>query len=290
MDFGILSRKIASKLKTIPPLWNSQTAVLELSAECYPMWEQSEWLDFYFRYLCEKHLPNVIPISEKVCGTTFFDGIKDFVPDFKEDLSGKNKNGEAEQKESNISSRDFDIAYKNYQHWRQMEWVESYFNYLCEKQLSAFLQVPGPSYQMFSFNAFLEIPWIFKAYIENTGNKKIILADADLVTQGLVEFGKIGIILANGFLEYPKKDTSKNNISDTTKNNQDKLIMKKEMRQHSVFQLKHIYFIPLSSQVIQKCETFQPVGFKNKKNLREKVLVNISDAKNKSEFSLKFSD
>jgi hypothetical protein len=67
------------------------------------------------------------------------------------------------------------------------------------------------------------------------------------------------------------------------------MIMKKEMRQHSVFQLKHIYFIPLSSELINKCETFQPGGFKNKEHLREKVLLNVPEVTEKQQFSLDFS-
>lgn len=287
MDFDTLSRKIASKLKTIPSLWNSQTAVLELSAECYPMWEQSEWLDFYFNYLCEKHLPNVIPINEKVCGTTFFDGIKDFIPDFKESTAGKTKNGKAEQKESNIYSRDFDIAYKNYQHWRQMEWVESYFSYLCEKKLSSILQIPGPSYNKMHFNALLEIPWLFEPYIENSGNKKIILADADLITWGLNDFENIGVIIGSGFIRYPDKKTVTNGKDNKIYKN--KIAMIKELRQHTIFNLKDIYFLPFTSDLVSKCETFQPGGTK-KGHLPEKILIDISDIRNKCHYSLNFDN
>ena len=287
MDFKALSKKIGDKLKTIPSLWNSQTAVLELSAECYPMWEQSEWLDFYFSYLCEKHLPDFIPINEKVCGTTFFDGIKDFVPDFEESLSGKTKNGKAEQKKSLIPSRDFDIAYKNYQHWRQMEWIESYFNYLCEKKLTQILQIPGPSCNKMHFNGLLEIPWIFKTYIENTGNKKIILADADLITQGLKDFENIGVIISSGFIEYPDNKTATNG-----KNNKiykDKIAMMKELRQHTIFNVKDIYFLPFSADLVSKCETFQPGGTK-KEHLSEKILIDIGDIINQSQYSLNFDN
>ena len=95
MKFKTLSENIGDKLKDIPQLWNSQTAVLKLSENCYPAWEQSEWLDFYFRYLCEKYLPKEIPMNEKICGTTFFDGIQDFSPDFKKNtlkIQGISKN------------------------------------------------------------------------------------------------------------------------------------------------------------------------------------------------------
>jgi len=287
MDFKDLTKKIGNKLKTIPSLWNSQTAVLELSAECYPTWEQSEWLDFYFSYLCEKHLPNLIPINEKVCGTTFFDGIKDFVPDFGEGLSETIKNGEAEQKESNFSSRDFNIAYKNYQYWRQMEWIESYFNYLCEKKLSRIFQIPGPSYDKMHFNAFLEIPWIFKTYIENTGNKKIILADADLITRGLNDFENIGVIIGSGFIKYPDKKTVTNGKDN--KIYKDKIAMIKELRQQTIFNLKDIYFLAFTSDLIKKCATFQPRGTK-KEHLPEKILIDIGDIRNKSQYSLNFDN
>jgi len=287
MDFKALSKKIGDKLKTIPSLWNSQTAVLELSAECYPMWEQSEWLDFYFSYLCEKHLPNFISINEKVCGTTFFDGIKDFVPNFEENLSEKTKNGKAEQKESYISSRDFNIAYTNYQHWRQMEWIESYFNYLCEKKLTRIGQIPGPSYDKMHFNALLEIPWIFKPYIENTGNKKIILADADLIIQGLNDFENIGVIIGSGFIKYPDKKTVTNGKDN--KIYKDKIAMIKELRQHTIFNLQDIYFLPFTSDLIKKCETFQPGGTK-KEHLPEKILIDIGDIRNKSQYSLNFDN
>lgn len=287
MNFKSLSHKIGEHLKIISPKWDSKKAILELSEECYPGWEQSEWIDFYFSYLCEKYLPKEVPMREKVCGTTFFDGIQDFSPDFmvENQLNGFGQ----ENKKSFLNKKDFDLAYFNYQHWRQMEWIESYFNYICEKRLSKTLQMPGPSYQKHRFNGFLEIPWIFKVYIENTGNKKIILADAELITQGLIEFDKVGIILATGIVEYPKEETPGNNINSNKGQNQYEMIMKKEMRQHSVFQLKHIYFIPLSSELINKCETFQPGGFKNKEHLREKVLLNVPEVTEKQQFSLDFS-
>ena len=288
MNFNSLSNKIGKYLQTISPKWDSRKAVLKLSEECYPGWEQSEWMDFYFRYLSEKYLPEEIPMNEKVCGTTFFDGIQDFSPDFK--AENQQNVSESKEKKSFLTKKDFDLAYYNYQHWRQMEWIESYFNYLCEKKLFGILQMPGPVYQKFSFSGFLEIPWIFRAYIENTGNKKIILADADLITCGLNDFEKIGIILATGIVEYPKKEISVNNINNYKEQNQYELIMKKEMRQHSVFQLKHIYFIPLSSELIQKCKTFQPGGSKNREHLREKVLLNVSEVKTKQQFSIDFSE
>lgn len=287
MNFKDLSKKIGDKLKTTPSLWNSQTAVLELSAECYTMWEQSEWLDFYFGYLCEKYLPKVLSIDEKVCGTTFFDGIRDFVPDFNQTKSEKTKEKMDQNKEIYSNNKDFDIAYRNYQHWRQMEWISSYFNYLCEKRLSHILEIPGPSYQKMSFNALWEIPWIFKAFIENTGNKKIILADADLVIQGLRDYKSIGVIIGFGYIEYPDKNKVTNTRNGKMYKN--RMAMMNELRQHSIFNLNKIYFLSFSANLIQKCETFQPGGVK-REHLPEKILIDRKDIEDRFQYSLDFNN
>jgi hypothetical protein len=288
MHFKSLSQKIGDRLRTIPSMWNSQSAVLTLSRECYPMWEQSEWLDFYFRYLCEKHLPQVVAMHEKVCGTTFLNGIQDFSPDFKVKPPKNIGKSRESNKELTDSIKEFSLAFSNYQHWRQMEWIESYFNYLCEKKLSGLLQVPGPLYHQSTFNALLEIPWIFKVNIQNTGNQKIILGDADLITHGLSDFHQIGIIIATGVVEYYGRDIPEK--EDKIKIRNKKQVMKKELRYHSIFRLKHIYFLPFSLDLVQKCETFQPGGVRTTEKLREKILLNIPDIQNKYQFSLKFSE
>ncbi|MDD4362816.1 MAG: hypothetical protein PHD33_01210 [Atribacterota bacterium] len=257
MNFKYLSQKIASKLLEIPFKWNSRLAVLELSKDCYAGWEQSEWLDFYFRYLCEKYLPDYIPMHDKVCGTTFFDGIHDLSPDFGEKIFPPNPGQDLKDKSSDFN-REFTLAYSNYQHWRQMEWIESYFSYLCVKHLSGFLKIPGPRYKKRSFDGFLEIPWLFKVFIENTGNKNIILADADLMVKGISKYEKIGIVVAEGRAEYYKEKADKN------------------MRQNSMFILKNIFILPFTADVMQKCKTFQLAGIKTGNGLPEKILLDIA--------------
>ena len=287
MNFSDLSRRIAQKLRKIPPTWNSQSAVLELSNACYSKWEQSEWLDFYFRYLCEKHLPHVIPMNEKVCGTTFFDGIFDFSPSFKPD---NHQDIEIQEKEgSGVSSanREFSLAYSNYQHWRQMEWIESYFNYLCERRLSRFLKIPGPAYNRMAFDAIMEIPWIFKIDIQNIGNPNIILEDADLILRGLSDFQQIGIILARGFAEYYRgKMPEEKDNSRVSSMYQEKPRMNKKLRLHSIFHLRKIDFIPFSFDSLEKCETFQPGKMEVREKLREKILLNIPDIQRKSQYTI----
>ncbi|HZK11962.1 MAG TPA: hypothetical protein VFD10_06395 [Atribacterota bacterium] len=98
MNFEVLSKKIGSRLKNIPLLWDAQSAVLVLSREGYPLWKQSsEWHDFYFQYLCEKYLPQIVPMHKDVCGTTFFDGIHDLSPDFEQKITNKNSKKSTEK-------------------------------------------------------------------------------------------------------------------------------------------------------------------------------------------------
>jgi len=288
MNFEVLSKKIGSRLKNIPSLWDARSAVLALSREGYPLWKQGEWLDFYFQYLCEKYLPRIVPMHKEVCGTTFFDGIHDLSPDFEQKTSKKNlKKSTKKDILPKTSSEEFNHALNNYLHWRQMEWVEAYFNFLCEKKLSDLLKFPEPVYSQMHFPALIEIPWIFKSYIQNTGNRKIILSDALLVVQALASYHKIGVIIASGFICYPEE--KKEEVSHFGKNKEEMKTVMKEMRQHSEFTLKKIHFFPLSYDFLETCETFQPKEVKSEESLREKIVLEMPKIKDKIKCSISFS-
>ena len=288
MDFEVLSKKIGSRLKNIPSLWDARSAVLALSREGYPLWKQSEWLDFYFQYLCEKYLPRIVPMHKEVCGTTFFDGIHDLSPYFEQKISKKNSKKLPEKDIlPKTSSEEFNHALNNYLHWRQMEWVEAYFNFLCEEKLSDLLKFPELAYSQMHFPALIEIPWIFKSYIQNTGNSKIILSDALLVIQALTSYHEIGVIIASGLIRYPEE--KKEEASHFGKNKEEIKTVMKEMRQHSEFILKEIHFVPVSYDFLETCETFQPKEVKSEESLREKIVLEIPKIKDKIKYSIRFS-
>jgi len=50
-------------------------------------------------------------------------------------------------------------------HWRQMEWIGFYFQFLCWKYLSGIMEIPGPKYNNVEFDAFRRIPWDFKTHV-----------------------------------------------------------------------------------------------------------------------------
>jgi len=292
MNFEILSKGLGNRLKNIPSQWDAKTAILSLSNEGYAKWKQSEWLDFYFQYLCEKYLPKIIPMHKEVCGTTFFDGIHDLSPELKQTETEKNKK---KPLENNIlpktSSGDFDHALNNYLHWRQMEWVDAYFNYLCEKHLSGLLRFPEPAYSRLPFPVMKKVPWIFKAFIQNTGNKKIILSDASLFTRILADYQKIGVIIASGTVCYYKDkiEESKKESEHFGKGKEGTRDIIKEFRQHSEFILDKILFIPVSYDFIETCETFQPKEVKSEEHLREKIVLEMPKLKDRIKYSIDFS-
>ena len=293
MDFMDLSEKMEIKLKKIPTLWNAQEAVLMLSNESYPKWKQTEWLDFYFQYLCEKYLPRIVPTHKDICGTTFFDGIHDLSPDFSvKNIKGNQEKTNSQESIPNNASEEFNHVLNNYLHWRQMEWVEAYFNYLCEKMLSGFLKMPETVLAQDQFPFFMNIPLIFKSYIQNTGNEKIILSDASLITNTLTKTNVMGVIIASGTVSYLSKDDERKKEYHhlSVKNRKKVEALENELRQHSIFKLQKIHFLPISHDFFETCETFRPTDIHaEKSSLREKIVIEIPKIKEKIQYSIDFS-
>lgn len=288
MKFEDLSKKIAKRLKDLPSLWKAQEAIIKLSHESYSMWNQTEWLDFYFQYLCEKYLPRIVPVHKEVCGTTFFDGIHDLSPDFSTKKSKKNK---LNKSTSNVAPEEFNHALNNYLHWRQMEWVEAYFNYQCERMLSDLIDIPETVFIQNNFTTIKKTPLIFKVYIQNVGNTKIILSDVELMTQVLLDVPEIGVIIASGTIDYPppKKEIKESNHS--INNEKEKIEeLEKELRQHSEFKLKKIHFVPISPDFFETCATFRPKDAKVIGHSREKIVIEIPKIRDKSIYSVEFFD
>lgn len=63
-----------------------------------------------------------------------------------------------------------DMKKVNFSHWKQMEWIGFYFQFLYEKHLCGIMEIPGPKYGNVKFDDFKDIPWDFKAHAINTSN------------------------------------------------------------------------------------------------------------------------
>ena len=76
----------------------------------------------------------------------------------------------------------------DYPHWKQMEWIGFYFQFLCDTKLSSLMEIPGPKYGRVEFDGFAEIPWDFKAH--PTKNAKGRESKSVIVNDRLVLFTK----------------------------------------------------------------------------------------------------
>lgn len=74
---------LSKKFNNIPTLWDGRKAILEMKDAGFNQWRQMEWMGFYFQFLCEKILKNVVKIPGPMYDNVRFDGFKEIPWDFK---------------------------------------------------------------------------------------------------------------------------------------------------------------------------------------------------------------
>ncbi len=159
-----------------------------------------------------------------------------------------------------------------YAHWKQMEWIGFYFQFLCDTKLTSVLEIPGPKYGRVEFDGFSEIPWDFKAHPDKnaTGqeNKSVIVNDRLAIVAAIKQFGGAGLILAIGDAVYNDQDRSfqiwhqelKGGLSNYEK---ERILRKAPSRlRKTSFKLKEIRLILLDDKAVQGLGSFQE-GFRN---------------------------
>lgn len=82
-DFKNIAKEIACKLNYINKTWNGKNAILEMKNNNYLQWRQMEWIGFYFQFLCEKKLHDIMTIPGNKYGNVQFDAFKTIQWDFK---------------------------------------------------------------------------------------------------------------------------------------------------------------------------------------------------------------
>lgn len=75
--------KITNMLKTIPKKWDGRTSILEMRKENCKNWRQMEWVGFYFEFLCDKYLKDIVEPHKVKYGKVSFDGFLDVPLDYK---------------------------------------------------------------------------------------------------------------------------------------------------------------------------------------------------------------
>ncbi len=180
-----------------------------------------------------------------------------------------------------------------YPHWKQMEWIGFYFQFLCDTKLPPLIKVPGPKYGRVEFDGFSEIPWDFKVHPNKNANgqknKSVIVNDRLATTNAIKQFGGAGLILAIGDAKYNDEDRSfqiwhqefKGGLSNYEKQ---RILRKAPSRlRKTSFRLSEIDLILLDDKIIQGLGSFQE-GFRNSDGSprNAKVLLdldNVSPAK-----------
>lgn len=62
MKFLQNSKQIGKILSNIPKIWDGQKCIVEMKKANFSHWKQMEWIGFYFQFLCEKYLCDIMEI------------------------------------------------------------------------------------------------------------------------------------------------------------------------------------------------------------------------------------
>jgi hypothetical protein len=216
MNFLKISKQIAKKLKILPKFWDGQKSILEMKESNYPHWKQMEWIGFYFQFLCEKHLLNII-------------------------------------------------------------------------------EIPGPKINNVTFDGFKEIPWDFKAHAINTSSHQIIVNDREAVTYSIYNYGAVGIILALGKVLYNDDNRTFQKWHEDLKGGLSNYSIERIKRgawsrlRKVSFDLKQISFIILTEETLIKSGLFQK-NFRNADGSarKGKVLVDLEKLDEELVYYLEF--
>jgi len=71
MDLG---KKLKTSLVTLPKVWDAKSCIIEMQKNGFKHWRQSEWIGWYFQYLCESKLRAIFSIPGASYGNAEFDG------------------------------------------------------------------------------------------------------------------------------------------------------------------------------------------------------------------------
>ena len=189
-----------------------------------------------------------------------------------EDLSGKwqGKASILEMKEN------------GYRHWRQMEWIGFYFQYLCENSFEDIMEIPGSRYGNVSFDGFWKIPWDFKAHAMNTSSHKIIVNDKEAIIKAIDEYDNVGLILAMGEVTYNDDERSFQQWHSDLKGGKSSYEIERIKRgawsrlRKVHFSLKQVSFIQIDENLLERTGSFQK-NFRNADGSprRAKVMLDL---------------
>ena len=186
-------------------------------------------------------------------------------------------------RESILKMRDAGFKY-----WRQEEWIDFYFKFLCQKHFAGIIDMPGKKYGNTEFDAFREISWDFKTDSINPGPYSVTANDAEAITNTINDYGYYGMILAIGEVEYDEDTSFKKwhddlsgEVSKYETNKINAGIMSRTRK--TGFVLKEIYFICLANETLHQCGgLLQDYSGKTESNILnpKDVIIDIGEIPN----------
>lgn len=167
-------------------------------------------------------------------------------------------------------------------HWRQMEWMGFYFQFLCENNLKNIMQIPGPRYGNVAFDGFLGRPWDFKAHAMNTSSHQIIVNDSEAIARAIEEHDEVGVVLALGKVKYNDEKRMFQKWHEKIKGEESKYVKDRKQRgawsrlRKVSLDLQQISFIRIMDATLIKTGSFQE-DFRNSNGLprRPKMLIDL---------------
>jgi hypothetical protein len=170
----------------------------------------------------------------------------------------------------------------DYTHWRQMEWIGFYFQFLCEKLLTGLFEFQCPVYGKVSFDGLYQIPFDFKAHAINTSSHQIIVNDSEAISWAIKKYGSVGVIVALGEVLYNDADRSFQEWHETLKGGLSAYTKARIARgawsrlRKQKFSLAQISIIEITDKTLVKCGSFQE-DFRNSDGSprRKKILLDL---------------
>ena len=174
----------------------------------------------------------------------------------------------------------------DYKHWHQIEWLESYFKFLCQKHFGGIIDIPGQKYSNMRFDAFREISWDFKVQAANTTIYNIIASRTEAIASTIRNYGYYGMILAIGSVEYSDKkktfkkwhDELRKEIYQYDTNRINRGVMSRTHK--TAFVLEEIHFISFDNETLHQCCGFlQDCAIEADSNglKRQEVVIDIGE-------------
>lgn len=173
-----------------------------------------------------------------------------------------------------------------FRYWRQMEWIDFYFKFLCQKHFAGIIDISGKKYGITQFDAFREISWDFKVDSIDPRAYSLNANDAEAIADTISDYGYYGIILAIGDMEWDDEKTSfkkwhdelRGKVSKYDANKINSGIMARTRKR--VLTLKDIHFICFNSETWHQCcglfqDNFGETGSSQPK--RKEVRIDIGE-------------